>query len=115
MSNKGKKKCASCGCFEDWKFVEEDGKKKKYYCCDVCFRNGHPDNSIWCNQKCETCGENMYYANSPMFFYDYIDDKMLFFCCESCFGYYFGTLNKEHRSVNEIEERISNYLKYQEG
>lgn len=115
MSNKGKKKCTSCGCFDDWKFVEEDGKKRKYYCSGICLRKAHIDNAIWGEQTCESCGMHMKHAIRAMFLYDYVNDKHLFFCREECYGYYLGILNEEHSDYRFIEERNRKFVKNKEG
>lgn len=112
MSNKGKHKCASCGCIDDCRYIEEtEGKKKKYYCSPVCFREAHPKQALWSEKTCELCGMHMRYCSSPMFEYDHVDNKPLFFCCEDCYAYHFGMLDEESDRYAFVDDRNRRFVK----
>lgn len=111
MSNKGKRKCASCGCNKNWIFKEEIEGEKKYYCSSVCFRNKHPKQQLWGELTCESCGMHMRYSSSPMFAYDHEKDKLLLFCCEFCYAYYFGMLDETSFYYKDIDDRNRRFVK----
>lgn len=111
MSNKGKHKCSCCGCLDDCSFVENDKKKKKYYCSSSCFRSAHMENSLLVGKDCASCGMSMQYACSPMYTIDPIDNKLLFFCRESCFAYHFGFLDEDSSDYKFIDERNRKFVK----
>lgn len=112
MINKGKHKCALCGCIDDCRYIEEtDGKKKKYYCSPVCFRIAHPKQALWGKKTCESCGMHMSYSSRPMFEYDHVNDKPLFFCCEDCYAYYFGMLDESSYNYAFVDKRNRQFVK----
>lgn len=110
MSNKVKHKCATCGRLSKCDFVEHDEKKKKYYCSSVCFRMAHQNNAICGELTCTSCGMHMRYASSPMFAYN-LDREVIFFCRESCFAYYFGSLDEDSSDYKFIDERNHKFVK----
>lgn len=110
MSNKGKHKCSQCGCFDKCDFVEHDGKKKKYYCSNSCFRIAYQNNVLWGDKTCASCGMHMRYAISPMYAKG-LDEEIIFFCGESCFAYHFDLLDEDSSDYKFIDERNHRFVK----
>ena len=87
MSNRGKKKCAVCGCFDIPEYKIQDNKKTKYYCGTLCFRTTIENDCIG-KKTCSVCGKNLGYCEGGEIY----EAQSEYFCSPECYAFALGML-----------------------
>lgn len=92
MSNRGKKKCATCGCFDIPEYKIQDDKKTKYYCGTLCFRTTIENDCIG-KKTCSVCGKNLGFCEgSDIYEAQWLGGDTEYFCSPECYAFELGML-----------------------